>query len=103
MPSSPISYVQKAKTPTLIQHGENDRRVPIANAYELRQGLEDRCVKVEMVVYKGFGHGITKPRSVRAVAQHNLGSRCLKGKSPLRSSSATRRKPLRQGIPSPAE
>lgn len=36
----------KAKTPTLIQHGEFDRRVPIANAYELRQGLDDRGVKV---------------------------------------------------------
>jgi len=35
--TSPISYVLKAKTPTLIQHGENDRRVPIPNAYELRQ------------------------------------------------------------------
>ena len=70
--TSPMSYITKAKTPTLIQHGENDRRVPIANAYELRQGLEDRSVKVEMVVYKGYGHGITKPRSVRAVAQHNL-------------------------------
>jgi dipeptidyl aminopeptidase/acylaminoacyl peptidase len=70
--TSPMSYIQKAKTPTLIQHGENDKRVPIANAYELRQGLEDRGVKVEMVVYKGYGHGITKPRSQRAVMQHNL-------------------------------
>jgi dipeptidyl aminopeptidase/acylaminoacyl peptidase len=70
--TSPMSYIQKAKTPTLIQHGENDKRVPIANAYELRQGLEDRGVKAEMVVYKGYGHGITKPRSQRAVMQHNL-------------------------------
>jgi dipeptidyl aminopeptidase/acylaminoacyl peptidase len=70
--TSPMSYIQKAKTPTLIQHGENDRRVPIANAYELRQGLEDRGAKVEMIVYKGYGHGITKPRSQRAVMQHNL-------------------------------
>jgi dipeptidyl aminopeptidase/acylaminoacyl peptidase len=67
-----MSYIQKAKTPTLIQHGENDKRVPIPNAYELRQGLEDRGVKVEMIVYKGFGHGITKPRAQRAVMQHNL-------------------------------
>ena len=51
-----MSYVKKAKTPTLIQHGENDRCVPIPNAYELRQGLEDRGVPVRMVVYKGFGH-----------------------------------------------
>ena len=70
--TSPMSYIMKAKTPTLIQHGEFDRRVPIANAYELRQGLDDRGVKVEMVVYKGFGHGITKPKSMRAVMQHNL-------------------------------
>jgi len=70
--TSPMSYIKKARTPTLIQHGELDRRVPIANAYELRQGLEDRGVKAEMIVYKGFGHGITKPRSQRAVMQHNL-------------------------------
>lgn len=70
--TSPMTAILKAKTPTLIQHGENDKRVPIANAYELRQGLEDRGVPVEMVVYKGFGHGITKPREARAVMQHNL-------------------------------
>jgi dipeptidyl aminopeptidase/acylaminoacyl peptidase len=70
--TSPMSYIQKAKTPTLIQHGENDKRVPIPNAYELRQGLEDRGAPVEMIVYKGFGHGITKPRSQRAVMHHNL-------------------------------
>ncbi|MBK6489416.1 MAG: S9 family peptidase [Gemmatimonadetes bacterium] len=70
--TSPMTHVLKARTPTLIQHGELDRRVPIANAYELRQGLEDRGVPVEMVVYKGYGHGITKPKSMRAVMEHNL-------------------------------
>jgi dipeptidyl aminopeptidase/acylaminoacyl peptidase len=70
--TSPMTYVKQARTPTLIQHGENDRRVPIPNAYELREGLEDRGVPVEMVVYKGFGHGITKPKAMRAVMQHNL-------------------------------
>jgi dipeptidyl aminopeptidase/acylaminoacyl peptidase len=70
--TSPISYVKNARTPTLIQHGEFDRRVPIANAYELRQALEDKGVPVEMIVYKGFGHGINKPRAMRAVMNHNL-------------------------------
>ena len=69
--TSPISYIAKARTPTLIQHGENDRRVPIPNAYELRQALEDRGVPVKMVVYKGFGHGITKPKQQRAVLEEN--------------------------------
>jgi dipeptidyl aminopeptidase/acylaminoacyl peptidase len=70
--TSPMNYIKGAKTPTLIQHGEFDKRVPIPNAYELRQGLEDRNVKVEMIVYKRYGHGINKPKSMRALMQHNL-------------------------------
>lgn len=69
--TSPISYVSRDKTPTLIQHGELDRRVPIANAYELRLALEDKGVPVRMVVYKGFGHGITKPKPMRQVMEEN--------------------------------
>jgi dipeptidyl aminopeptidase/acylaminoacyl peptidase len=69
--TSPIFYVKNAKTPTLIQHGELDKRVPIPNAYELRQALEDRGVPVKMVVYKGFGHGIDKPKQQRSVLEQN--------------------------------
>ena len=69
--TSPITYIKNARTPTLIQHGELDRRVPIPNAYELRQALEDRGVPVKMIVYKGFGHGIDKPKQQRAVMEHN--------------------------------
>ena len=69
--TSPITYINNAGTPTLIQHGELDKRVPIANGYELYQGLKDRNVPVKMVVYKGFGHGITKPKEQRAVMEHN--------------------------------
>jgi dipeptidyl aminopeptidase/acylaminoacyl peptidase len=69
--TSPISYVKAAKTPTLIQHGGNDQRVPLPNAYELRQALEDRGVPVKMVVYKGFGHPIDKPKQQRAVMEEN--------------------------------
>jgi len=69
--TSPISYLATARTPTLIQHGGNDRRVPIANAYELRQALEDKGVAVKMVVYEGFGHAINKPKQQRAVLEEN--------------------------------
>jgi len=70
--TSPITYVKQAKTPTLIQHGELDKRVPIPNGYELRQALEDGGVPVKMIVYKGFGHGIDKPKQQRAVMEHNM-------------------------------
>lgn len=69
--TSPISYIAKAKTPTLIQHGGADRRVPIANAFELRQALEDHGVPVKMVIYDGFGHPINKPKQQRAVMEEN--------------------------------
>jgi dipeptidyl aminopeptidase/acylaminoacyl peptidase len=69
--TSPISYINQAKTPTLIQHGEFDKRVPIPNAYELLQGLRDHNIESELIVYKGFGHGITKPKERLAANWHN--------------------------------
>jgi dipeptidyl aminopeptidase/acylaminoacyl peptidase len=69
--TSPITYIAKAKTPTLIQHGGSDHRVPLANGFELRQALEDHHVPVKMVIYDGFGHPINKPKQQRAVMEEN--------------------------------
>ena len=69
--TSPMTYINDAKTPTLIQHGEFDKRVPIPNAYELLQGLRDQEVPAKLIVYKGFGHGISKPKERVAAVWHN--------------------------------
>jgi dipeptidyl aminopeptidase/acylaminoacyl peptidase len=69
--TSGMTNIRQAKTPTLIQHGEFDRRVPIQNAYELFQGLQDVGVPTELMVYKGFGHGINKPKEQLAAMWHN--------------------------------
>ena len=66
-----MTNITQASTPTLIQHGEFDRRVPIPNAYELYQGLQDVGVETKLVVYKGFGHGIDKPKEQLAAVWHN--------------------------------
>ncbi len=70
--TSPMTYIKQAKTPTLIQHGELDLRVPIPNAYELYQGLQDVGVTTKLVVFKGFGHGLNKPKASRAAMEQNL-------------------------------
>jgi dipeptidyl aminopeptidase/acylaminoacyl peptidase len=73
--TSPITYIKGAKAPTLIQHGATDQRVPLPNAYELYQGLQDVGVPTKLIIYKGFegiGHGPSKPKSSRAVMEHNL-------------------------------
>lgn len=69
--TSPMTYIKQASTPTLIQHGEFDARVPTPNAYELYQGLQDVGVDTRLIIYKGFGHGITKPRERLAAMWHN--------------------------------
>jgi len=69
--TSPMTNIKKARTPTLIQHGENDRRVPIPNAYELFQGLQDMGVPTKLIVYKEFGHGISRPKEQLAATWHN--------------------------------
>jgi dipeptidyl aminopeptidase/acylaminoacyl peptidase len=73
--TSPITYIKQARTPTLIQHGAADQRVPLPGAYELYQGLQDQHVPTRLIVYQGFGgigHGPTKPKSCRATMEHNL-------------------------------
>jgi len=70
--TSPITTIRNAKTPTLIQHGDSDKRVPPPNSFELYRGLRDNGVPARLIFYKGFGHPITKPKSNRAVLQHNL-------------------------------
>jgi dipeptidyl aminopeptidase/acylaminoacyl peptidase len=73
--TSPMTYIKGAKAPTLIQHGATDQRVPLPNAFELYQGLQDAGVTTKLIVYKGFdgiGHGPSKPKSSRALMQHNL-------------------------------
>ena len=70
--TSPMTYIKQAKTPTLIQHGDLDTRVPIPNAFQLYQGLRDQHVPVQLSIFKGFGHGINKPKANRAAMQQNL-------------------------------
>jgi dipeptidyl aminopeptidase/acylaminoacyl peptidase len=69
--TSPMTHINQATTPTLIQHGELDRRVPITNHYDLYGGIKDRGIPSKLVVYKGFGHGINKPRERLAAVWHN--------------------------------
>jgi dipeptidyl aminopeptidase/acylaminoacyl peptidase len=69
--TSPMTYIAQARTPTLIQHGDQDQRVPIPNAFELYQGLRDRNVPTQLIVFKGFGHPLNKPKANRAAMQQN--------------------------------
>jgi len=70
--TSPIRNLANAKTPMLIQHGSDDQRVPLSNATELYRGLKEMKVPVELFIFPGMQHPITKPRENHAVMHQNL-------------------------------
>ena len=59
---SPINHVDRAQTPTLILHGEEDIRVPVPQSEEFYAGLKAAGVETVFVKYPREGHGIGEPR-----------------------------------------
>ncbi len=61
---SALKHVAKAKTPTMLVHGENDSDVPIAEAEQYYIALRDVGVETIMVRYPREGHGIRESKHV---------------------------------------
>ncbi len=64
--------VGAVKTPTLIQYGENDARVPVPQGFEFHRALKERGVPTQLVIYPGQGHGIVEPRFQKDLLQRNV-------------------------------
>jgi len=43
--------------PVLILHGDQDKTVPVEEAYHLQRILEKKKIAYEMQIYPGVGHG----------------------------------------------
>lgn len=69
---SAMFQVGGVKTPTLIQHGGQDQRVPISQSYEFRNALLQQGVPVKMVVYPRQPHGIQEPKLLLDAMHRNL-------------------------------
>ncbi|GAA0476984.1 S9 family peptidase [Parasphingorhabdus litoris] len=66
-----MGSIKNAVTPTLIQHGRDDNRVPFANGMEFFRGLKDVGVETELVIYEDTGHVISRPKERVAAMEHN--------------------------------
>lgn len=53
---SPLQYIDRARTPTLIHFGEKDERIPMSQGQELHMALQKRGVPTEFIVYPGQPH-----------------------------------------------
>ena len=69
---SAIHNVARITTPTLIQHGERDERVPIGQGYQLYHALHRQGVPVRMLVFPRQGHSLTEPRFQLEAARENV-------------------------------
>lgn len=69
---SAMFQVKGVTTPALIQHGENDIRVPISQGYEFYNALKQQSVPVRMLVLPRQPHGPVEPKMTLKVMQTNL-------------------------------
>jgi len=69
---SAMFQIKGVVTPTLIQHGDKDARVPISQGYELYNALRRQGVPVKMVVYPRQPHGLQEPKHQLDAMQRNV-------------------------------
>ncbi|WP_225333652.1 S9 family peptidase [Halomicrobium urmianum] len=57
---SPINSVDRIAAPLFVVHGANDPRVPVGEAEQIVDEVEQRDVPVEKLIFEDEGHGISK-------------------------------------------
>ncbi|HKQ97059.1 MAG TPA: S9 family peptidase [Candidatus Polarisedimenticolia bacterium] len=67
---SPITYIPKAKAPTLVLSTTGDIRVPVTQSYRLYHALKDNGVETKFVAFPTGGHFPSDPVRGRAVYRH---------------------------------
>jgi dipeptidyl aminopeptidase/acylaminoacyl peptidase len=67
--SSPITFIKKARTPTLVVVGDSDGECPTPQSYEFWHALKTLGVKTELVVYEHEGHSFNNPAHQRDVIE----------------------------------
>ena len=69
---SPMFNVKAVTTPTMIQHGEADVRVPISQGYEFYNALKVKGVPTRMLVLPRQPHGPNEPKMQLQAMKANL-------------------------------
>ena len=63
--SSPITFIKRAKTPTLVIVGDSDGECPTPQSYEFWHALRTLGVETQLIVYEHEGHMFMKPEHRR--------------------------------------
>lgn len=61
---SPLNHIENIVAPLLVVHGRNDPRVPLFEAEQIVEALQNRGQEVELRVYDNEGHALSKRSNV---------------------------------------
>jgi dipeptidyl aminopeptidase/acylaminoacyl peptidase len=70
--SSPITFIKRVKTPTLMVVGDRDGECPAPQSFEFWHALRDEGVKTQLVLYPNEGHRFVSPDHQRDVLKRAL-------------------------------
>ncbi len=70
--SSPIRFVMRVKTPTLVIVGERDAECPAPQSFEFWHALKTLGIPTQLVVYPGEGHHFTDPAHLEDRVERTL-------------------------------
>jgi dipeptidyl aminopeptidase/acylaminoacyl peptidase len=70
--SSPINFIKRVKTPSLILVGERDVECPPPQSFEFWHALKTFNVPTQLVVYPNEGHAIAQPEHHRDILVRSL-------------------------------
>ncbi len=57
---SPLNHAEEIRAPLFVLHGENDPRVPVSEAEQIVDAVDDQGVPVRKLIFEDEGHGFSK-------------------------------------------
>jgi dipeptidyl aminopeptidase/acylaminoacyl peptidase len=68
---SPVHHAAEVRTPLLLVHGTEDQ-LPVSMVEDFRDQIVAHGTPVELITFKGEGHGLSNPSSHMAAAQAQI-------------------------------
>jgi acetyl esterase/lipase len=78
--ASPVTHATNDDPPFLIQQGDKDNLVPVAQSQAMETALKKAGVPVELMIVQGAGHGVLGPKANQRIREFFI--RELKAASP---------------------
>ena len=70
--NSPLFHAESIRTPTLLHHGDADKRVPVSQSRQMFRALSQLGVPSELHVYRDEGHIFGRPQNLLSFHTKNL-------------------------------